>query len=481
LREDIDFAIGGHNLPGTIAETISYTLHTSFLSRLAAGIWELTFHTAHGANAVLQMNIIDTGLPVVPPPQEPIGPPPVPPMTPMHPNDSFMYLTGGVAVNMNDLRWDINRARVSPQVQDGVATVTVRTSVIQNVAMNMPVGTTFEIMTPMVRAHIPVDIFNGIFGGRAAIFSRGLGYHQVDLRISLIDRSEDQWLNFMFNTVYPQGELLSSLVELRVELINAQTGEVILNVIEMTHPVEMDFVVMDNAGHLRPAALLFGRAWLEFVPYRVHTPNEITTRTIFPGVQAVMHNRVHFADVYHTHWGFVHSYTAAYSGLVMPMADLHPSTPITRGEFAQLLAFALQLPRASATYSGFADVPFPHVYFDGISRLQHAGLLGSFMTSPNFRPDAFITREEVATIVGTALTLGEPVRQPDHTHMSFVFADFWSISGSNQRAVQTAVDYDVLVGFPDHTFRPHINATRIDSLVVVMRLARALGILDEVW
>lgn len=457
-----------------------FTIHRSFLNRLPVGEWTLTFIMNRGANPVLTLHIIDTSRVVEYVPYIPMPAPPSPPPRPPHPNENFMFLSGGASVNLSTLRWDLNRARVRPVIQDGMAEMRVRANVLHYKSFGMAEGTTFEIMTPMARVRVPLDILNSTFGAREAIFAAGLEYNQVDLRIRLIDRSDDEVLNQMFEAVYPYGHFLSALVELLVQYVCVASGEVIHTAVEFARPVDMNFVVMDNAGHLRPAGVLFGRAWLEFVPYRVHSPNEITTSSIFPGVQAVIHNRIHFEDIYLAHWGFVQSYTAAYSGLVAPMPRLNPQINITRGEFAQLLAISLQLPRAGANISGFTDVPPPHVYFDGVSRLFAAGLLGPYVPGARFYPNAIITREEIAAIAGMALHLGEPVREQSHRPLHTMFTDYMELTFHHLENVQTALNYRIMVGYPDGTFRPQQPSTRIYSLQVVMNLARALGLIDEI-
>ncbi|MCL1842541.1 MAG: S-layer homology domain-containing protein [Defluviitaleaceae bacterium] len=474
LREDTDFTRNLNN---------NFVIHTSFLNRLPVGEWQLTFVMDRGANPTLTITVTDSTLERQPePPFDGIvGPPPAAPPTPVHPNDNFIYLTGGIAVNVDNMRWDLDRARVRPEVHNGLATVTVRTHVLDYLAWYMPPGEniSFEILTPMTRVRIPVDILDTMFGGRDAIVTRGLEYNEVDLRISLIDRSEDDRLRGMFSAVYPTGQILSPIVELRYELIETRNDRVIFTAHEFARPIHKTFVVMDNAGHLRPAGVSFARAWLEFVPYRTLTPNEITISSIFPGVQGVVHNRMHFEDIYTVHWGFVQSYTAAYSGLVAPAARLEPGVLTSRGEFAHLLASTLQLPRAEADISGFRDVPPSHVFFDGISRMFEAGLLGPY-TGGNFHPNAIITREEIASIAGMALTLFEPERIPNGIPLSVAFSDFTLFNIHHVTNAQTAFDYRVMVGYPDGTFRPQMPATRIYALEAVINLARALGLIDEV-
>ncbi|MCL1862471.1 MAG: S-layer homology domain-containing protein [Defluviitaleaceae bacterium] len=466
LREFTDFTRNPVN-------PYSFTINRSFLARLPIGNWDLTFVVNRGANPVVTMNIIDTSLPDEPLPPIAIGPHPEPPMPPRQPDEGFFFLTGGAAINMSNLRWDLNRARVTPEIVDDIASVTIRADVLANLQGD------FDIVTPIVRLRIPSNFFDIIWGGRAAIAARGLHTNQVDVRISLINRSNDSARTTMFSAIYPDGELLSPLVELKVELLFADSGEVFFVAEEFTRPLHMVFTIMNTAGHMRPAGVRFARAWLEFIPFRSPSPNEIVTGTIFPGVQAIMHNRARFDDMHSAHWGFLQSYTAAYSGIVAPMEHLHPDTPITRGEFAQLLSFAMQLPRMDADFSGFVDVLPPNVFFDGVSRVFAAGLLGSYQSGARFNPNAIITREEIAAMTGRALIQNRPATTPQNRPLSAEFTDSVFISPHLLPYVQETVNHRVMIGYPDRSFRPQVEGTRIYALEAVVSLVRVLGLIDE--
>ncbi|MCL2199749.1 MAG: S-layer homology domain-containing protein [Defluviitaleaceae bacterium] len=468
LREFTDFTRNAIN-------PYLFTINRSFLRRLPIGSWDLTFVVNRGANPTVTMTIIDTSLPDAPLPPIAIGPHPTPPTQQLNqPGAGFMFLTGGAAVNLNNMRWDLNRARVNPEFMDDVASVIIGADILENLPGE------FDIVTPIVRLRIPSNFFDIVWGGRAAIAAQGLTTSQVNVRISLINRSNDTSRTDMFFAVYPNGELLSPLVELKVELLFAYSGEVFFTAFEFTRPLQMIFTLMNTAGHMRPAGVMFSRAWLEFVPFRMPSQNEIVTSTIFPGVQAIMHNRARFDDIHSTHWGFVQSYTAAYSGLVAPMEYLHPDTPITRGEFAQLLSFAMQLPRADANVSGFVDVPPPNVFFDGVSRVFAAGLLGPFDPAARFNPNQIITREEIAAITGRAIALGNPVIPPQNRPISSEFIDHAYFTPENWLSAQVAVNHRVMIGYPDRTFRPQANGTRIYALEAVVNLVRVLELIDDI-
>jgi len=480
LREDIDYTRRDQYIGGALYSS-TFTLLTSFLSRLPVGEWSLTFSMRQGANPTLTLIVIDTtndqnigipddtdfapGEPVLPPSQTP------------RPDENFMFLTGGTAVDINAINWGTSLARVSPQIMGDRATVTVRTSVLDYLAWLFP-NEGFEISTPLSRVDIPLDVLDIIFGARIEIINRGLRYDQVDLRISLIDRTSVSAHENTFRNVHPNGMILSSLVELRMELINAGTGVVFHTAREFTRPVNMTFVVM-GTSNIRPAGIFFHPVRPEFAPYRVFRQNEITIRSIFPGVHGVVHNAASFDDIPIGHWGFEQAYTAAYSGIVIASGSLNSDAEITRGEFIQLLANTMQLPRVNVTASGFNDISSSHMFFDGISRANAAGLLG--MWNGNLSPNAPITRQEMASIIGAAVLRGTPERSqsPEFTPIAQAFTDSRNISASHLPMMQVVVNYRVLAGFTDGSFRPLQNATRIEALQAVINLARTMGLLDE--
>jgi hypothetical protein len=250
LREGEDFSRGEFN------ENI-FTINREFFARLPVGQWELTFVMSRGESPKITMNIIDSSVTSTPPEFFIPAPPPAPPSAPPTPDENFIFLTGGKAVDTSSLRWDLNRARVSPEVHDGTAQVTVRSHVLDHLSW-IAQGQSFEILTPATRVKIPNDFLNVIIGGRAAITSRGLRYDEVDIRISVIDRSDDSQLKHMFGAVYPNGELLSPIIEFLVEFVHDE--KIFFTAHEFSRPINLIFNVMDNACARRDFRLS-ARGW----------------------------------------------------------------------------------------------------------------------------------------------------------------------------------------------------------------------------
>ena len=468
LRDDRDFSPLG--LDGD-----AFVIYASFMQSLPIGEWDLVFVTRRGTNPVLRLTIIDSSIVEVIPPN-PLTPAPLPPVAQPHPNETFFYLSGGQSVNIESLYWALGRARVTPAMQNGTASVTIRASVLDDLAWRNA-GDSFEIFTPITRVTVPLNILDSIHGGRAALVNSGLNPSQVDIRISITDRSGDENLGSMYNSLFPNGEILSPLAELRVELVNASTGAIIMVANELTNPIDLIFVVMTRSPHIRPAGVYFnhrnGRT--EFAPHRALNANEITVRSMFTGVHAVAHNGTHFHDVDLNHWGFNQTFTAAYSGLIVATGgELSPHAIITRGEFVRILAYALQLPRYGIPSSGYVDVTPDSPFYDAVNRARAAGVLLHF-GGDVFHPNAAITREEMLATIGVATSIWQPVQPIQHRPLVAAFTDFPLINDWYVVDVQRAMNFGIMEGFPDFTLRPREHATRIEALAVIVNLAQVLG------
>ncbi|WP_421657650.1 S-layer homology domain-containing protein [Leptothermofonsia sp. ETS-13] len=88
-----------------------------------------------------------------------------------------------------------------------------------------------------------------------------------------------------------------------------------------------------------------------------------------------------------------------------------------------------------------------------------------------FRPEAQLTRAQYAAILAKAFDL--PARQPA-ANFSDVPSSFWAYG-----AIQKAAQMGFLSGFPDGTFRPNQNLTRVQAMVsLVNGLGLTGGVLD---
>jgi hypothetical protein len=116
-----------------------------------------------------------------------------------------------------------------------------------------------------------------------------------------------------------------------------------------------------------------------------------------------------------------------------------------------------QVPAPMANPSQFSDLGH-HWAAEFIQGLVTRGLILGFPDG-TFKPEANITRAEYAAIIAKTFELPRQVGTGTGT-FSDVSADFWASS-----AIRVAANMGFISGFPDGTFRPGQNLTRVQAFV----------------
>ena len=147
-----------------------------------------------------------------------------------------------------------------------------------------------------------------------------------------------------------------------------------------------------------------------------------------------------------------------------PDKTFRPENPITRAEFTTMLAKALGFTQSSG--DGFTDAAghWASVY---IAAASEQGLVRGY-DEFTFKPDAQITRQEIATIVARAKEL--PIIGPDPE-----FTDSSEIATWAKSAVSSAVANGVITGYPDNAFRPQNGASKAEAVTMLMRALAIWG------
>lgn len=101
---------------------------------------------------------------------------------------------------------------------------------------------------------------------------------------------------------------------------------------------------------------------------------------------------------------------------------------------------------------------------DTIKQAAELGIISGY-PDDSFRPDKQMTREEFTVMLSNALKL-------DREEQSLVFIDRNNIGEWAVSAVGHTVEYGIINGYPDGSFRPQANITRAELAVM---LAKALG------
>lgn len=174
-----------------------------------------------------------------------------------------------------------------------------------------------------------------------------------------------------------------------------------------------------------------------------------------------------FPDVPQNHWAamtidFVRS-ARVIEGF--PDGTFRPDTNVTRAEFTKMAVEAEGLTLIDPATPSFPDVPRTHWAFRYIETARAANIIDGYPDG-TFRPDANVSRAEIAAIVVRAARL--PIdttgaRFPDVPQTHWAFEEIMT-------ARNTPGPPNMIVdGYPDGTFRPDNPATRAEAATVIGR------------
>ncbi|BBH18875.1 hypothetical protein Back11_02200 [Paenibacillus baekrokdamisoli] len=136
--------------------------------------------------------------------------------------------------------------------------------------------------------------------------------------------------------------------------------------------------------------------------------------------------------------------------------SFHANDTVTRAEFATMLVRALGL--TSEGDSSFKDTK-GHWAADAIATLKASGIINGYLDG-TFKPNQTISRAEIVAMLSKVM------------NTSFVKNDkFKDVSGNWAEAeIDTLSDMGIVKGVTDGTFKPNANATRSESLLMILRM-----------
>jgi len=143
--------------------------------------------------------------------------------------------------------------------------------------------------------------------------------------------------------------------------------------------------------------------------------------------------------------------------------NVRPSANITRAEVATIL-FRLLTESSRGTYwsqsNDYSDVSSGSWYNNAISTLSNAGILKGY-TDGTFRPNAPVTRAELATMVSRFGNL------QSNGGISFtdVSSDHWAYI-----YILNAASQGWVTGYPDGTFKPDQSISRAETVTLINRV-----------
>lgn len=165
------------------------------------------------------------------------------------------------------------------------------------------------------------------------------------------------------------------------------------------------------------------------------------------------------------HWAEHAIIAAANQKLVRgyPDGTFKPDNPITRAEFTVMLVNGLQLDVKAATLTFTDQDKIGSWAKQPIALAVQAGIVSGYPDG-RFRPDAYITREEMALMIAKALGIEFDV------NLKTAFADDEEISYWAKGAVEAIRQFGIVSGRGGNRFVPHETATRAEAVGMLLRL-----------
>lgn len=171
-------------------------------------------------------------------------------------------------------------------------------------------------------------------------------------------------------------------------------------------------------------------------------------------------------------WGDPHILRLYEKGIVRgKSADVFdPDGTLTRAEFLAMLLRACEVEPAQGEEAAgaFADVLPSHWSYAYVYRAREMGIITPEEYPEGFGPDVPITRLEVAVMAARALGLEED--SASRAGEDLAVRDQESVELRYRGYVASAVEWGVLRGYEDGTFRPSDNATRREACVIIFRM-----------
>ncbi|SHJ73347.1 S-layer homology domain-containing protein [Desulfofundulus thermosubterraneus] len=239
-------------------------------------------------------------------------------------------------------------------------------------------------------------------------------------------------------------------------------------------PAKLAGVLEDYLGIYR----LAGSTW-EYVGGKVdRAARKVSVERTSLSTYAVMAYDKNFADMVN-HWAQsdVKLMAAKHIAGGVTETTFAPNASVTRAEFAAFLLRAMNVAEQKATGSRFKDVAAGAWYAGAVETAAAQGLVGGYPDG-TFKPNAPITREELAAMITRALAKsGKDTALSEAGVQAQLgrFADAGKIGPWARQAMAVAIKEGIVNGRLADQCVPKANATRAEAVVMVKRFLTATG------
>lgn len=172
-------------------------------------------------------------------------------------------------------------------------------------------------------------------------------------------------------------------------------------------------------------------------------------------------SQVSFSDISESYWARGFIMELAQRGILtgFPDGKFYPDKPVTRGEFAALLASVFKQTKVRNSIS-FRDVSTNYWAYDGIREAYEMGFLGAASGS-QFKPYQSLTRLQILTALAKGLNYTSSSSSIEQ--ILAVYRDAGAIPAEARSLVAAATERGIVVNYPNNnTCSPNKVATRAE-------------------
>ena len=173
-----------------------------------------------------------------------------------------------------------------------------------------------------------------------------------------------------------------------------------------------------------------------------------------------------FSDVPPSFWAYGDIESLAGSGYVSGYPDgaFRPNAPITRAEFCAIMDQVLNITGYPPQTPTFTDVHQGDWFYKAVEEAVYAGIAKGYGDG-TFRPDALISRQEIACILIQAL--GDTQLADANARTATTFTDDHDIAWWARGFVYEALQQSIISGYTDNSFEPGHDATRAEACAMI--------------
>ncbi len=333
-------------------------------------------------------------------------------------------------------------------------------------------GCYLDLLTPNLNLTIPFNSTKQFYENNENVFTSD--YDQYWLEISFLNESEtiNSEVITAFEKSFPKSSLTGAIYEINFRIVDKNENQLSVDLNEFKDYFIFSIPCPENSN----AVLLYENGLFSFTPAMFLNEEALVSITR-GGIFLTANNNIIFQDVPAHSWYRDIIQAAANICVIRGIneSNFRPDEYITRGEFAVMISDALQLNRTDYSLM-YKDVSRDSWYFNGIAKAKTALILEPF-TETDFEPDKYLTREEMACILASALRFRNAAVTLQYIDLVSVFQDHASINKLYMDNIELVYRTNIMHGMGNRVFNPKGYSTRAQAAVAQYKLLQALQLI----